>query len=141
MYLFVIVIHTIACLILIASILLQTGRGGGISDLFGGGGTSQTLFGTRASTFLVRATTTAAIVFLLTCITLTVFSSKRFGSSVMSGVEESDILLDFVDEPVVEEEAAVSEPAILETQDGTKIEIEPGEEIRESEPLPESNQE
>ncbi|MFH1046069.1 MAG: preprotein translocase subunit SecG [Candidatus Omnitrophota bacterium] len=85
MYAIIIFIHVIACLILIASILLQTGKGGGISELFGGG-SSQTLFGTRASTFLVRATTSAAIVFLLTCLSLTILSSQRV-QSLMSGVK------------------------------------------------------
>ena len=83
MYTLVIVIHIIACFILIASILLQSGRGGGLSGLFGGG-TTQTIFGARASTFLTRATTVAAVTFLLTCITLTVFSSRR-GRSLLGG--------------------------------------------------------
>lgn len=72
----IITIHVIACLILIASILLQSGRGSGLSDVFGGG-TSQTIFGTRISTFLTRITTTAAVVFLLTCLGLTIFSSHN----------------------------------------------------------------
>lgn len=71
----IITIHVIACLILITSILLQSGRGSGLSDLFGGG-TSQTIFGTRISTFLTRITTTAAVVFLLTCLGLTIFSGR-----------------------------------------------------------------
>ena len=86
MYTLIIIIHVIACVILIAAILLQSGRGAGVSELFGAS-SSQTIFGTRASTFLTRATTGAAIAFLLTCITLTVFSSRRL-KSLMSGVEE-----------------------------------------------------
>lgn len=80
----IIVIHIIACFILIATILLQAGRGGGLSGLFGSGAT-QTIFGARASTFLTRATTVAAIAFLLTSISLTVFSSRR-GKSLLEGV-------------------------------------------------------
>ncbi len=87
MYTLVIVIHIIACFILIAAILFQSGRGGGLSGLFGGG-SSQTIFGARTSTFLLRATTVAAIAFLLTCITLTVFSSRRV-KSLMTGVEQT----------------------------------------------------
>lgn len=83
MYALVIVIHVIACFILIVAILLQSGRGGGLAGLFGGGAT-QTIFGARASTFLTRATTVAAIAFLLSCITLTVFSSRR-GKSLLEG--------------------------------------------------------
>ena len=85
MYTFVIIIHIIACLILIASILLQSGRGGGLTGLFGGGST-QTIFGARASTFLTRATAVAAVVFLITCISLTIFSSRR-GKSLLEGAK------------------------------------------------------
>ena len=85
MYGVVIVIHIIACFILIATILLQSGKGGGLAGLFGaGGGATQTIFGARASTFLTRATTVAAIAFLLSCITLTIFSSRR-GKSLLEG--------------------------------------------------------
>ena len=85
MYTLVIVIHIIACFILITAILLQSGRGGGLAGLFSGGA-SQTIFGARASTFLTRTTTVAAIAFLLTCISLTVFSSRR-GKSLLEGKE------------------------------------------------------
>ena len=89
MYAFIMVIHVIACLILITAILLQSGKGGGLAGLFGSG-TSQTIFGARASTFLTRLTTSAAIAFLLTCISLTVFSSRRV-KSLMTGVKETAV--------------------------------------------------
>ena len=82
MYAFIIVIHAIACFILIAVILLQAGRGGGLSELFSGGGGSQTIFGVRTPKFLTRATTIAAVVFLLTCISLTIISSHK-GKSLL----------------------------------------------------------
>ena len=90
MYATIITIHIIACIILIAAILFQSGRGGGLADLFGGG-SSQTIFGARASTFLTRATTIAAITFLLTCISLTIFSSRRV-KSLMSGVGQAEVV-------------------------------------------------
>lgn len=83
MYVFIILIHVLVCLILIAAILLQSGRGGGLADMFGGA-TSQTIFGARASTFLTRATTVAASLFLITCFSLTVFSGRR-GRSLLEG--------------------------------------------------------
>lgn len=49
-----------------------------------GGGSSQTLFGsTGASTFLSKATTIAAIVFMLTSLGLAYISSHRIGDSVL----------------------------------------------------------
>jgi preprotein translocase subunit SecG len=66
----IVIIHVIVCLALIMIVLLQTGKGADMGASFGGGG-SQTLFGSSgASTFLSKATTVAAVVFMLTCFTL-----------------------------------------------------------------------
>ncbi len=78
-----IVIHVIVCIVLIMVVLLQTGKGSDMGAAFGGG-SSQTLFGTSgASTFLSKATTVAAIVFMLTSLGLAYISGKKEGSSVM----------------------------------------------------------
>ena len=71
------VIHILVCAFLIIVVLLQSGQSGDIAAAFGGMG-SQTAFGTRtAATVLTKATTWAAIVFMLTSITLSVFAAKR----------------------------------------------------------------
>lgn len=75
MYIFVLIVHVIVSLVLIAVILLQAGRGG-IAEAFGGGAT-QSVFGTRTATFLSRATAVCATVFILTSLSLTVLSSYR----------------------------------------------------------------
>jgi len=78
-----IVIHIIVCVALIMIVLLQTGKGADMGAAFGGGG-SQTLFGsTGASTFLSKATTVAAIVFMLTSLALAYLSSHRTSDSIM----------------------------------------------------------
>jgi preprotein translocase subunit SecG len=65
-------------------VLLQTGKGADMGAAFGGGG-SQTLFGsTGASTFLSKATTVAAIVFMLTSLGLAYISTHRTKGSVMT---------------------------------------------------------
>jgi len=64
-------------------VLLQTGKGADMGAAFGGG-SSQTLFGsTGASTFLSKATTVAAIVFMLTSLVLAYMSSHRTESSIL----------------------------------------------------------
>jgi len=118
MYIFLIVIHVIASIVLILVILLQSGRGGGLSEAFGSSSTS-TIFGTSASTFLQRATSTAAIVFLLTSLSLAVLSSHR-SRSLMQLEKIKEMLPEAVKEempaegfdvmtPPAEEEGAVSE--------------------------------
>ncbi len=76
MYIFLIVVHLIACVVLVLTILMQSGRGGGLSESFGASSTA-TIFGTSASNFLQKATTVCAIVFLLTSLSLAVLSSRR----------------------------------------------------------------
>ena len=77
LYGLVIAIHVISCLILIAVILLQAGRGGGLSETFGGGDSSQTIFGTKVSVFFTRATIVAAILFLSMSLLLGIMTSRR----------------------------------------------------------------
>ncbi len=87
MTILIITLHVIVCLALIMIVLLQTGKGADMGAAFGGG-SSQTLFGsTGASTFLSKATTVAAVVFMLTCFSLAYLSSNRQTSSVMEEVK------------------------------------------------------
>lgn len=82
-----IVLHIVVCFALILIVLLQTGKGADMGAAFGGGA-SQTLFGTSgASTFLGKATTVAAIIFMLTSLALAYVSSNRMGDSVMEGAK------------------------------------------------------
>ncbi|MBP7055630.1 MAG: preprotein translocase subunit SecG [Candidatus Omnitrophica bacterium] len=81
-YWFIIVIHVVVSLVLIAVILLQAGRGGGLSETFGGSST-QTVFGTKTSVFLKRATAASAIIYILTCLTLAVMTGHR-GRSIVA---------------------------------------------------------
>jgi preprotein translocase subunit SecG len=65
-------LHVLVCLVLIAVIMLQSGNAADLAGAFGGSG-SQTAFGPRgAATFLSRATTWCAIVFMMTSLTLSV---------------------------------------------------------------------
>lgn len=73
-------LHIAVCIGLMASILLQSGKGGGLAGTFGAG-SSQTLFGGRgAATFLSRATTFLAVTFFLTSLTLGLQASRTAGT-------------------------------------------------------------
>jgi len=70
-------VHILVCAFLIIVVLLQSGQSGDIAAAFGGMG-SQTAFGTRtAATVLTKATTMAAVIFMLTSITLSVFAVRH----------------------------------------------------------------
>jgi preprotein translocase subunit SecG len=78
-----IIVHVIVSIALIMIVLLQTGKGADMGAAFGGGA-SQTLFGsTGASTFLSKATTGAAIIFMLTSLALAYISSHRTTDSIV----------------------------------------------------------
>jgi preprotein translocase subunit SecG len=65
-------LHVVACLFLIAVVLLQQGKGQDLASAFGGGGT-QTAFGPRGSaTVLSRATTILAGLFMVTSLALSI---------------------------------------------------------------------
>lgn len=71
------IVHVLVCLALLPVILLQAGKGGGVNAAFGGGG-SQSVFGgsSGASTFLIKLTTGAAILFMCTSLGLSYISSR-----------------------------------------------------------------
>ncbi len=81
------VVHIIVCLFLIIVVLLQSGKSADIAAAFGGMG-SQTAFGPRgAATLLSKATTLAAVIFMLTSITLSIFASRRPSTSVLQNLK------------------------------------------------------
>ncbi|MBI4698869.1 MAG: preprotein translocase subunit SecG [Nitrospirae bacterium] len=82
MYTFVVIVHLIVCLFLIFIILIQSSKGAEMGAAFGG--STQTLFGSRgAATFINKLTTTSAILFMLTSLSLAILSVNR--GSVISG--------------------------------------------------------
>jgi len=81
MVVLVTVVHVIVCLFLIAVVLLQSGKSADIAAAFGGQG-SQTAFGPRsAANALTKATTWAAIIFMITSFTLAIMATRRAGLS------------------------------------------------------------
>ncbi len=72
------ILHVLVCLALVLIVLLQTGKGASLGAAFGGG-SSQTVFGSRgAASFLSKLTTVAAILFMFTSLSLAWFSATRF---------------------------------------------------------------
>lgn len=78
---FLIIIHVIACVILIGLVLIQRGRGAGLVESFAG---VESMFGTKTSAFLTRTTTIMSIVFFLTCLGLAVLSVRQSKSLMRS---------------------------------------------------------
>ena len=81
-------IHIIAALSLILTVLLQAGKGAAMGSGLGGG-SSQSMFGSSgAGNFLTKLTTGIAILFMITSLTLAVFSTQKKSNSLIQGLEE-----------------------------------------------------
>ena len=78
---FIIVLHVIACVVLIILVLIQRGRGAGLVESFAG---VESMFGTKTSAFLTRTTTIMSVIFFLTCLSLAVLSVKQSKSLMRS---------------------------------------------------------
>ena len=82
-------LHVMVCFVLVIVIMLQSGNAADLAGAFGGAG-SQTAFGPRgAATFLSRATTWCAIVFMMTSLTLSVKRGPNEASSTGSILEQT----------------------------------------------------
>lgn len=91
-YWIVIGFHILVSVTLVVVVLLQTGKGVGLSGVFGAGGAaSESFFGGRgAGDFLTKATTAAAIMFMVTCLLLAKISAIDPGESVMEKTTTED---------------------------------------------------
>src|SRR5688572_10315095 len=82
------VLHVIVCLFLMLTVLLQSGKGGGMGAAFGGGNAATVFGGSGASTFLRKLTAGAATIFMITSMVLAFIAShnsadalEKFGES------------------------------------------------------------
>jgi len=83
MYYLLVFLHIFVSIAMIGIVLIQSGKGAEMGASFGAGG-SQTVFGASGgNTFMNRLTTGAAILFMLTSLTLAHLSSSGSTSSIM----------------------------------------------------------
>lgn len=75
------IVHIVVCFFLVIVVLLQSGKAADLAGAFGGMG-SQTAFGPRGSaTVLSKATTVAAILFMVTSISLSIVATRQGGGT------------------------------------------------------------
>jgi len=81
---FILVLHLLVSVFLIGVVLLQAGKGASIGATFGG--SNQPIFGTSQGSFIGKTTAAAAIIFMLTSLSLAYMASTSGSSSVMQDV-------------------------------------------------------
>ena len=69
-----IVIHVLITILLMIVILMQSGRGGGLTEAFA---SAESMFGAQTSSFLIRTTSVLATIFIINSLTLAFLSSKK----------------------------------------------------------------
>ncbi|MGB0910658.1 MAG: preprotein translocase subunit SecG [Nitrospirales bacterium] len=128
MYTLTVVIHLIVCFLMIAAILLQAGKGAEIGAAFGG--SSQTVFGSRGpGTFLSKVTVGAAIVFMLSSLSLALLSKKENTASTVI-----DLSTPVKTEPSNKKVESTPPPTPSETAPAASS--EPTKAVPESSPVP-----
>ncbi len=84
---FIAILHVLICLFIIGVVLLQSGKGAEMGATFGSGG-SQSVFGASGGgNFMTKLTTAAAVIFMLTSLTLAYLSGHMPAASIMSGAK------------------------------------------------------
>lgn len=71
---FIIILHSIVCVLLVICILMQSGRGGGLTESFAA---AENMFGAKTNELMVKATTVLAVLFMVLSLTLAHFSSRE----------------------------------------------------------------
>lgn len=104
--------HVLVCFLLIIVVMLQSGSAADLAGAFGGAG-SQTAFGPRgAATFLSRATTWCAILFMLTSMALSVKRAGPNAAAIGSILEQTSAPAPATTTPATSKPAApASKPA------------------------------
>lgn len=105
-------LHVLFAVAIIALVLLQQGKGADAGAAFGGGGASQTVFGSQGSgNFLTKSTSLLAALFFATSLGLAMIAKQQAGVAEQAGLPQL---------PVEEQSVApVAEEAELPALDAT----------------------
>jgi len=110
---FFMVLHALVSILLLVIILMQSGRGGGLTEGFA---SAESMFGAQTNEFMIKMTTVFSMLFLITCLGLAVLSAQK-GKSLMSGkiatesqpVPAGQTIDSVFEDIVIEGEASVDE--------------------------------
>ena len=79
---FLTVVHVLTCALLVITILMQSGKGGGLAESFS---SAENILGAQTNTVMVKITTVLGVIFLGTCLSLAILTAKK-GNSLMGSV-------------------------------------------------------
>ena len=123
LYGILIVVQVLISILLVVVILMQAAKGGGLAGIAGGLSSSPVFGGRGAATFLSRATTTLAVLFMLNCLGLAVLSKS---TRVPRSVTQAEAVEPISPVPTTGEEALPTEPGTPPPAGGA-LEVTPGQ--------------
>jgi preprotein translocase subunit SecG len=85
LYPLILSLHILVCVLVVFIVLIQSGKGAGLSGLLGGGGGDALFSAPSGSAFLRKVTTGLATGFLLTCLVLTYLTARKGMRTVTRG--------------------------------------------------------
>jgi len=126
MSLVIVILHVLVCLVLILVILLQAGRGQGLTGASFGGGNVQSILGTKASSFLTKATSVCAVLFLLTCIGLNAVEIQKSRSLFHAPASQAPLDVDQIRQALdkIKQSDSTAQESATATADAVTAETE-----------------
>jgi preprotein translocase subunit SecG len=82
MYITLLILHILICLLLIFAVLIQSGKGSSMANIFGGGG-MENVFGAETPAILNKITAFLAIMFIITSVLLAIIPGKLTTRSIL----------------------------------------------------------
>ncbi len=82
MYMFLLIVHLVISILLIMAVLIQSGKGSSMANIFGGGG-METVFGAETPAILNKITAFLAIMFIITSVLLAITPNKLTTRSIL----------------------------------------------------------
>ena len=87
------ILHIAVCIFLMLTVLLQSGKSGGMGAAFGGGNASTVFGGSGASSFLQKLTAGAATIFMATSMILSYIASGNAGDALQKfGTDQQSLM-------------------------------------------------
>ena len=84
MFTFFVIVHVLVCVLLVTVILMQAGRGGGLTENFS---SAESVFGAQTSAVMIKTTSILGTLFILSSLNLT-FQSLHKEKSLMEAMPE-----------------------------------------------------
>ncbi|MCM8803712.1 MAG: preprotein translocase subunit SecG [Candidatus Omnitrophica bacterium] len=82
MYILLLIFHILVSIFLVMAVLIQSGKGSSMANIFGGGG-METVFGAETPAIMNRITAFLAIMFIITSLLLAIIPGKLTTRSIL----------------------------------------------------------